>query len=275
MDTSATDVVDVGFRPWTRAPLAMARAHVHPEVEANFVPAGRCEYLLAGKPVTIPSGRLVLFWGAIPHRLVRVSRIARMHWLTVPLADLLALRLPAAFVGALFAGEAIVASDQACAGIDALQLERWSSDWERGSAWRDQVRAEIGQRLRRLALDWAGDVGRGSDERHAPVLVRAARRIAETYREDVQVSDLARDVGVHPKYLAAVFRRACGIGVHDYLTRLRLAEAQHLLRSTDRRVLDIAFASGFRSANAFYAAFARHVGMTPQECREAVGGTHG
>ena len=43
------------------------------------------------------------------------------------------------------------------------------------------------------------------------------------------VSEIAREVGLHPDYAVTLFRNTCGIGLEDYLTQphTRLATAGH------------------------------------------------
>ena len=267
------DAVDpMGLRSWVGVPLPMSRAHLHADVELNFLPSGRAEYLLGGERAVVPPMRLAALWAAIPHQLVAVHAVRRMYWLTVPLERLLAWRLPTGFTGALFAGKLVIAGDAALGRSDALSLPRWAAEWDAGPARRAQAADEIAQRLRRLALDWQDAHpearGRGDDE-HAAILVRVARVVAERYHDPIGVADIARAVGVHPKYLSTAFRRQCGMGVHEYLTRMRLGHAQHLLRTTPKAVTAIAMDSGFGSLNAFYSAFRNQLGTTPLALRAA------
>ena len=59
------------------------------------------------------------------------------------------------------------------------------------------------------------------------------------------------------------FCRETGETPHQYVTRLRLAEAARLRLSTDRRVLHIVIAVGFENASHFSVQFKRDYGMTP------------
>lgn len=267
------DAIDpLGLRSWVGVPSPMARAHLHADVELNFALAGRAEYLLGGVRTVVPPMRLAALWAAIPHQLVAAPGVRRMYWLTVPLERVLAWRLPAGFTAALFAGRLVIAGDAALGRSDALCLPRWAAEWDAGPARRAQAVGEIAQRLRRLALDWQDanpDAGGRGDDGHAAILVRVARVVAERYREPVGVAAIAHAVGVHPKYLSTAFRRQCGMGVHEYLTRMRLGHAQHLLRTTQRAVTTIAFDSGFGSLNAFYSAFRSQLGTTPSALRSA------
>ena len=89
-------------------------------------------------------------------------------------------------------------------------------------------------------------------------MARITHFIAGHYREPLAVQDIAASAGLHPKYLMRVFKKACGVSVWEYLTRLRVSHAQRLLLTTDLRVLDVAMESGFASVGPFYAAFATH-----------------
>ena len=256
----------LGLRAWTGLPLPMTDAHVHADVELNFIPAGHGDYLIAGQPFRMTAGRLYAFWGAIPHQLVAVPGVHQLHWVTIGLRELLAWRLPLAFTGALLAGDIIIGDDT----VDALLMARWAVDWSRGGAWREQCSSEVAARLQRLALTWAEQrhVSTTTDAQvHAAILVRVARVVTERFHETLSASDIAATVGVHPKYLAGAFKRASGMGVHEYLTRMRLGHAQHLLRTSQRSVTDIALGSGFGSLNAFYTAFRKHVGLAPERWR--------
>lgn len=259
----------LGLRAWTGQPHVMSDAHLHPDVELNLVPAGRAEYLLAGRPLVLDAGRLYAFWGALPHRLTAIPGVRRLCWVTVSLRELLAWRLPQAFTGALLGGEVIVA-DTDDRALDVLFMERWANDWPRGGAWREQCGTEVAARLRRLALTWGERRHRSpssGNDLHAPILMRVARVVTERFLEPIGVTEIAASVGVHPKYLATAFSRAAGMGVHEYLTRMRLGHVQHLLRTTQRSVTDLALDSGFGSLNAFYTAFRKYVGLAPERWR--------
>jgi AraC-like DNA-binding protein len=259
----------LGLRAWTGQPHVMGDAHLHADVELNLVPAGRADYLLAGRPLRLDPGRLYAFWGAIPHQLTALAGVKRLCWVTVGLREMLAWRLPQAFTAALLAGEVVVGGGDD-GPLDAILMDRWAADWARGGAWRGQCGAEVATRLRRMALTWGegrrGDT-RDASDLHAPILVRVARVVTERLHEAVGVTEIAATVGVHPKYLATAFKRAAGMGVHEYLTRMRLGHAQHLLRTSQRSVTDIALGSGFGSLNAFYTAFRKHVGLAPERWR--------
>jgi hypothetical protein len=48
----------------------MKRADRHNEIELNLLKRCSLKYLLGGNTVTIPAGRLAVFWAAIPHQII-------------------------------------------------------------------------------------------------------------------------------------------------------------------------------------------------------------
>ena len=109
----------------------------------------------------------------------------------------------------------------------------------------------------------------------AATLSVSARRLAGHAREallaqpadDASLGTLATRVGCSPFHLARVFRRAYGLSLTDYRTRLRLALAlEHLAAGADD-LAALACELGFSHHSHFGAAFRRHVGLTPAAAR--------
>ncbi|MHB1157511.1 MAG: helix-turn-helix domain-containing protein [Phycisphaerales bacterium] len=264
----------LGLRVWSGRAGGMPVAHRHGDLELNFILSGRMTYLVGSSLVTLPPGRLCAIWGAAPHQMVRTDEPVRAMWVTVPLDEVMAWRLPEAWMGLLLK-RGIVTDARPMAGDEAM-LQRWAGDLKQGDAARRRiVQLELEARLRRMAL--AGDVRRRSksqatDDDASGPSSRAVRLmagyIAGHFRQDVSVEQIAGHVGLHPNYAMSLFRKHTGLTLNQYLTRSRVAEAQRLLLSSRRAVLDIACNSGFGSVSRFYEAFGRHVGYSPRRFRQ-------
>ena len=83
----------------------------------------------------------------------------------------------------------------------------------------------------------------------------------------IQLTEVAAAAGVSPFHLARTFRRATGMTLHRYLTRLRLVWA--LPRATEPRasLTELALDLGFSSHSHLTAAFHREFGVPPSEAR--------
>ena len=96
----------------------------------------------------------------------------------------------------------------------------------------------------------------------------AARFICAHYMEAITTADVAAAAGFSPNYLSHKFREAAGVGVHEYLTFIRLQHAALELMSTDDSITEIAFRCGFSDSNYFKDAFKRKYGLTPRNYRK-------
>lgn len=95
---------------------------------------------------------------------------------------------------------------------------------------------------------------------------------AETLLRTGHVEDLthiAKQLGVSKNHLTRLFRQYTGLTPKAYVTKLRVAQALHLLEQTDKSITDIAFSVGFRSMAAFYRCFLVHTGKKPGDFRKA------
>ena len=109
--------------------------------------------------------------------------------------------------------------------------------------------AEVGQRI---ALQ------EGKNE--PPSVSRARRWIAAHCDDSVSLALVAQAVNLSAKYFSDVFRTATGIPFVEYVARVRVEKAKHLLANPQLRISEIAFDVGFQSLSQFNRAFRRHVG---------------
>jgi AraC family transcriptional regulator len=124
-----------------------------------------------------------------------------------------------------------------------------------------------------LALDVLAETGRGLAElTHAePGWMRRVRaRLHEDPAADITLESLAQLAGRHPVHLARSFRSFHHCTVGDYLRRLRVERAAHLLRTTSRPQLEIALDCGFGGAAQFSRSFRAVHATTPSAWRQAM-----
>lgn len=81
------------------------------------------------------------------------------------------------------------------------------------------------------------------------------------------LEDVARHVGISPCYLTNRFSTETGMSMRNYITRLRMEEAQKLLLLQEMTVAQIAVAVGYDDVRYFSRLFKQHTGITPTEYR--------
>jgi len=87
---------------------------------------------------------------------------------------------------------------------------------------------------------------------------------------DVTLPKLAVVVGCSVNHLSQVINSGFDMSFFDFMNQHRVAHAQEMLSGLDGQtgaILNIAFAVGFNSNSAFYAAFKKCVGQTPAQYR--------
>jgi AraC family transcriptional regulator len=109
-----------------------------------------------------------------------------------------------------------------------------------------------------------GDIPRGA----APHWLRGVREIIQQrFRESITVTGMAREVDIHPVYLATTFRRKYGHSIAAYVRELRIQYAIRQLSESADSLATIAQAAGFADQSHFCRIFKRVTGMTPATYR--------
>lgn len=86
-------------------------------------------------------------------------------------------------------------------------------------------------------------------------------------RHDLALHHIEKECFMQGDKIAALIKQGYGQTFKQYLNRLRLTEAQRLLRSTDRQVSEIAHAVGYNNPTHFNRVFKQMFSCTPREFR--------
>jgi AraC-like DNA-binding protein len=279
-DPNRPDFAPYGFSCVRWTPSPMKRPDHHNEIEVNVLSKGWVTYLLGGRKVRLEGGQLGVFWAAIPHQILDYAPGMNYFVVTIPFAWFLQCRLPDRFVQPLLRGEVVK---------EQLSPSRLRHDQELFAQWEHDllkpsdevhhiVMLEMEGRLRRMiaampatAAAPAPSKGRGrSGGLHGGELNKVEQMaclIAQRYTEQLTVTEIGKQVGLHPNYAMGLFKKAFGTTLIDYLTHHRVSHAQRLLATTDEKIVEVAFSSGFNSISRFNEAFRRACGCTPRAYR--------
>ncbi|MFW5657727.1 MAG: helix-turn-helix transcriptional regulator [Bacteroidota bacterium] len=129
---------------------------------------------------------------------------------------------------------------------------------------------EMQARLHRMALHNLTD----PNTRQSPVRVKGISQvekmaiyIAKNQHHPIKVAEIGNAVNLHPDYANAIFKKAFGRTLNEYLTEERIAHAQRQLVVTNTPITQISFACGFNSISRFNAAFRKISQCTPRDYR--------
>lgn len=106
---------------------------------------------------------------------------------------------------------------------------------------------------------------RTSETRGRDVIGWVAHLLDKNLGADVNLKQVAREVGLSTRQIHRLFLKHVGKSLHDYLLERRLEEARNLITAKNQKmqVKEIAFSCGFNSLSYFCTAFKRIYGITP------------
>ncbi|HOA55820.1 MAG: AraC family transcriptional regulator [Acetivibrionales bacterium] len=98
---------------------------------------------------------------------------------------------------------------------------------------------------------------------------RAFEYIEKNYPGQITLKDISQAAGFSEYYFSRLFKEYTGQSFLSYLNTYRVKQAEKLLRSTEKSVLEIALDSGFNSLTTFNRIFKKIKGCSPSYYRKA------
>lgn len=99
-------------------------------------------------------------------------------------------------------------------------------------------------------------------------LKRVVELLHSSFSENLTLEDIGLQVGVHPVYLATVFRQKFNCTIGEYTRRLKIEYACQQISNGELPLVEIALSAGFGDQSHFSKVFKRQIGMTPNEYKK-------
>lgn len=262
------------FRPygltcekWMSRP--MRQPDRHNEIELNFLPKGNLTYLYGDRRIIIPTRKLTVFWGLIPHRIIEYEDTAPYYVCTIPLSIFLSWKLPAEFITPILHGNIMTETCEVYSDHDLFMMENWIQDLTTEAGMKLAL-MEMQCRITRMADHTTSmpETTFSSRNDETKPIEQIALYIAKNYKRNIRVTDIAHAVGLHPDYANHIFKKAFGYTLTEQILLERIAYAQRQLLTTDTGVREIAYECGFNSLSCFNTAFQKINRCTPREYRK-------
>lgn len=103
----------------------------------------------------------------------------------------------------------------------------------------------------------------------SPIIRKAMKRIIENHQNKMTLEDIAQCCYVSTYHLAHLFKKEVGLGVIDFLNKIRIEKALYYLETTDMSVKQIAGQVGFQDSNYFTRTFKKIMSCSPSDYRTA------
>lgn len=106
------------------------------------------------------------------------------------------------------------------------------------------------------------------NEGEPPRIRKAKRFIQEHIDQDITLSEVASSVNWSAYYFSRMFKKTTGFNFVDYLARVRIERAKHMLLNPHLNVSEIAYEVGFQSITHFNRVFRKLTGNSPTDFRK-------
>ena len=97
---------------------------------------------------------------------------------------------------------------------------------------------------------------------------KTTQYIITNYKEDLTLNQMAKMAALSPSYYSRRFKSLTGFGFKEYLTIIRVKEAQDRLIHSDKSIVKIAYECGFNDSNYFSTVFKEVNGIPPLKYRK-------
>jgi AraC-like DNA-binding protein len=81
------------------------------------------------------------------------------------------------------------------------------------------------------------------------------------------LDNISKNMGTNRSKLAASFKNTLGIGVFEFLRKIRMEKAKFLLVTADSPIQQVAFDVGYENSANFSTTYKKHYGLSPREQR--------
>jgi len=244
--------------------------HFHPSIEVNFLHDCAMTYSFSGRELRVEPGHFIVFWAALPHRVIGVEGKGSITNAYVHLSEFFQWPLPQDFVNLLLAGA--VVTNGILDPTDEHLAKRFAAERDqRDRTWRTVHTLEIQARLARLAAHGPEvllpPVYKKSETNHSRNLVSRfdtmLQFVSENYARPITLNAVADAANISSNHATTIFRKFLGCTVKHYINNVRLFHAKMMLVESDAKILTVALDSGFGSVSAFYEVFRDRIGVSP------------
>ena len=249
-------------------PRIMSRTDRHNEIELNFIRSGSLSYFFRDRIVSVPSGKAVVFWGLIPHKVIAHDTDDYYFVCTVPLSMFLNWKLAESMVNQIFAGEILIDRSDYPGSYEECMFSAWEHDFSSNTNHLATI-LEIRARMLRFEGNYTVlSQTRMFSNPAATKIEKMTLHIARNYMEKLTVRDIADVADVNPDYANAIFKKAFGHSLMKHVMIERINHAQRALQFTDDSISNIALDCGFGSISCFNTAFRNLNHCSPSEYRK-------
>lgn len=119
-----------------------------------------------------------------------------------------------------------------------------------------------------MVADYCDLVNEYNTRVYSELVSNAITYIKLNFKKDISLTTIAKELFIHPTYLAKKFKQETGKTVSEFVNEIRIKEAQFIIMATEFKIEDIAYYVGYNDKKYFSKIFKRISGVSPSEYRK-------
>lgn len=240
-------------------PESMPSAHYHSHYEIYYLRKGKAKYFIDNITFDINEGDMVLIPPYVIHRTAYIEGGELERLLITFTLDFMEKNEDDA-VFKCFDRYCIKKADVYKSLINSIEAENTNSD-----EFSDEL---IKNYITTLLIRLSRITEKNSFEIDAPSFIqKITEYITENYSTEITLDELSTRFSVSKSHLSRQFKAITGFGLNEYITIVRVKNAERLILTTDLSMTEIATACGFNDSNYFSSVFKKLKGIPPLKFR--------
>ena len=239
----------------------MPEAHYHDHYEIYFLSKGSVRYFIEDRVFDLEEGDVVLIPPHVIHKTAtlmnksseRIVIAFTNEFIAYPQAD----RLFSCFEVMFFKSPPI-----------RYLIENAETEYNRKDRYSEEL---IAGYIREMLVKLKRLTDENQSEEHSvkeSIMQNAVRYISENYTQDLTLGIIAENFALSESHFSRQFKFYTGFGVNEYISTVRVKNAEKLLATTKLPITRIAHNCGFNSSSYFASVFKKVRGISPGEVRK-------
>ena len=246
-----------------RQKSGMLKSHFHAFYEIYYLAKGRMRYIISDKLFDVRSGDVVLIPANVLHNTSYDDEVT----------ERLLINFDSSFISknellSLFSKGVIHLSDSSRFDFEGL-YKKIGDEIGRSD---DYSKDLISQYLTEMLIIFLRNDSASAPKKldgYSLIMQDAVDYINQSYGSDLSLDTAAKRASLSKSFFSKKFKEVTGFGFSEYLTLVRIKNAERMLSEGKLSVTEIAFECGFNDSSYFAATFKKLIGSTPKKYEKA------
>ena len=253
-----TDDYDI-CRTKRAVPHQMPSTHYHDHYEIYYLVKGEIRYFIGNMTFDLKAGDMVLIPPGVIHKTASAADNS-MERILLIFTDNFLLKDPGDKIFDCFGRYYIENAGALEKLLIAIESEHYSKDKYSFDIIRCYIETLL-IRLSRIVSDTVAEKPVQSE------FQKIANYITENYASEITLEKLSQMYSISKSHLSRQFKLTTGFGLNEYITLVRIKNAERLILNTSYPITDIATMCGFNDSSYFSVVFKKIKGISPLKLR--------